>query len=67
MIARNFPSSSVIFGDEIGRSIQLSAWQSRGDADASQGCCPILRQPLIRSNKVKLRHVDITKVYTCVE
>jgi hypothetical protein len=46
MIIENFRSPGVIFGDEIGRSIQLSAWQSRGDADANQGRCPILRQPL---------------------
>jgi hypothetical protein len=66
MIIENFRSSGVIFGHEIGRSIRLSAWRSRSDADASQRCCPIVRQPLVSSDKIKLRHVDITKIYACV-
>ena len=67
MIIENFRSSGVIFGNEIGRSIQLSARQSWGYADVSQGCCPILRQLVISSNKVKLRHVDITKIYARIQ
>ena len=42
MIIANFRSSGVIFGSEIGRSIQLFAWHSWGDADVSHGSCPIL-------------------------
>ena len=62
MIIENFRYSGVIFGSEIGRSIQLSAWHRWGDADVSHGCCPFLRQLVISSNIVKLCHVDITTI-----
>jgi hypothetical protein len=67
MIMENFRSSGFIFANEVDRSIQLSARRSWGDADASQGRRPILRQPVISSNKVKLCHVDITKIYGRVQ
>src|SRR6516165_2888474 len=67
VIIENFRSSGVIFGNEIDRSIQLSARQSWGDTHACQGRRPILRQPVISSDEVKLCNVDIAKIYGCVQ
>jgi hypothetical protein len=67
MILENFRSSGVIFGIEVDRSIQFSARQRWDDTHASQGLRPILRQPVISSDEVELGHVDVAKIYGCVQ